>query len=232
MIANVQQLRELWRNKYVENAADEMIAVLDYVRKLTPFKAVLEIGVCFGGSLKLWEAVIPADGIVIGIDNHPAIFKRLAGEERETRTNYPGIWEIESQAENVGKLVSNKTVYVINEDSSSPASLASVKEILGEEKIDFIFHDGIHYGPGPVYDYANFQHLLRTGGLLCIADVSGIVDHPPIPTLGTQALYHALPEPKEPQVNPHRQGMALWWKQEDFILDAEQVVKRNPALIY
>ena len=221
-------LDALWQGRYVENFTGEMLGLLKHVEALDPLQAIVEIGVCFGGTLRLWEQAAPPGGVVIGIDRHPDLPKRLTGEIRENRSGLGNDWEIECNLGNhVYKLKSDREVYVILMDSASPETAAATEYLLKGREIDFLFHDGIHYGPGPVYDYANLQHLLRTQGLLCIGDVCGITTHPQIPNLGTQVLYHALPEPKNPAVSPHRMGMALWKKQENFVLDAASVIEQG-----
>lgn len=221
-------LEKIWQNRYVENFIDEMLGLLKYVEEVDPLQVVLEIGVCYGGSLRLWEQVVPPGGVVIGIDKHPDIPKRLTGEIEAGNSGPGNDWEIEERISSaILKLKSDREVYVVLMDSASPETAAAVEFLLNGRKIDFLFHDGIHYGPGPIHDYANVQHLFRTGGLLCIGDVSSLETHDPTPNLATQALYRALPEPKIPSTKPHRNGMALWWKQEDFVLDALSVIEQE-----
>lgn len=226
-------LNKLWNRYYIENDIGEIQGLLKHVEKINPLKVILEIGVCFGGTLRIWEHLLPEDGIVIGIDKVHTIREQLTGNALRRDKGHelfgkPGNdWEIESDEYNIIKLKSDKEIYVINEDSAAPRTKAGVEHLLKGRAVDFIFHDGIHYGPGPIYDYANFQHMLRVGGVLCIADGMD-PDNPATqgPNLGTQALYHALPPPKLNKVEPHVSGMALWAKQEDFILEPEAVIKQ------
>jgi hypothetical protein len=127
------------------------------------------------------------------------------------------------------KLQSPRDIYIINTDSKSPIAAEIAAGILGERKIDFWFHDGCHYGVGPVYDYANFEDLIRTGALVCVADVSDVNDR--IDNLGTQALWHAFPGHKIPRVNGHTQGMALWWKTEDFRMKPYVTVQKESLTV-
>ena len=228
-----EDLNKLWNRYYIENDINEIQGLLKHVEKINPLKVILEIGVCFGGTLRIWEQLLPKDGIAIGVDKKPEIREQLTGRKfcRIKGSKYfdkeGSDWEIEADDFNIIKLISDKEIYVINEDSAAPRTKAGVEHLLKGRAIDFIFHDGIHYGPGPIYDYANFQHMLRVGGVLCIADGMD-PDNPATqgPNLGTQALYHALPPPKLNKVEPHVSGMALWAKQEDFILEPEAVIKQ------
>ncbi len=228
-----EDLNKLWDMYYIENFIDEMQSLLQHLDQVNPLKVILEIGVCFGGTLRIWEQLLPEEGMVIGIDKVHTIREQLTGRKlcNNKGSKYfdkaGNDWEIKSDDFNIMKLVSDKEIYVINEDSAAPRTKAGVEHLLKGRKVDFMFHDGIHYGPGPVYDYVNFQHVLRTGGMLCIADGMD-PDNPNLqaPNLGTQALYHALPPPKLNKVEPHFNGMALWTKQEDFILEPEAIIKQ------
>jgi hypothetical protein len=212
---------------YVENSVNEMMGLLEHVTTIAP-TAVLEVGVCFGGSLKLWEKVIPEGGIAIGVDANPSIELQITGQRRGTRGE-PSDWVVErrftSHDVEVLKLQSARDIYVVISDSKSPNASAAVADLLGDQKIDFWFHDGCHYGVGPVYDYANFEDLIRTGALVCVADVDDVNNR--IDNLGTQALWHAFPGHKVGRVNGHAQGMALWWKTEDFRMAPEDEVEKN-----
>lgn len=212
---------------YVENDVDEMMGLLEHVKDTAP-SVILEIGVCFGGSLKIWEKILPENGIVIGVDVHPGMEDRLTGAEVAINARSTD-WVIEerfvSNEVPFLKLQSSRNVYVAISDSKSPSVSQAIKELLGERKIDFFFHDGCHYGVGPVYDYANFEDLIRTGALVCIADTSD--PRTQVDNLGTAALWRAFPEPKIPVVKNHRQGMSLWWKTDDFRMNPEEQVTRG-----
>jgi len=223
-----EDLEAIWSRVPIANFIPETQGLLKYIEKVSPLETILEIGVGFGGSLRLWEAVLPPNGTLIALDNHPDTIKRITGEIsvpqlQADSKGWKTDWEVGATNRNVYSLISPKNVYVVIGDSSAPETKNIVEGLLNGRQIDFIFHDGMHYGPVPVRDYANYQHLLRTGGLLCIADVADFNNE----NCGCQELYRALPEPKIPRTQPCRQGMALWTKPEDFVLDAEEVIRRT-----
>lgn len=225
------EVEHLINTYYVENAVSEMMGLLAHVQVAAP-KVILEIGICFGGTLLIWEKILPEDGILIAIDICPSIEQRITGQEVPMRGR-PSPWVVEKRFTlndiTFLKLQSPKDIYVALSDSKSPKVSAAIKQLLGDRKIDFFFHDGIHYGTGPVYDYANFEDLIAVCALVCVGDVSDLThpEQPIIPNLGTQSLWRAFPEPKIAKVEGHAQGMALWWKTEDFKIDPEKIIAQE-----
>lgn len=213
---------------YVENSAPEMLALLEHVKVLSP-KIILEIGVCFGGSLRLWEKVVTEGGVVIGIDLHPDVESRITGVIVPPDGRRPSDWEVtrSSVVDGVEVLTlrSAAEVHIVSADSKAPTTFEVVRQLLGDREIDFFFHDGAHYGVGPVYDYANFEELIRTGGLVCVADTSD--PRTQVDNLGTAALWRAFPEPKIPLVKPVAQGMSLWTKTENFRINPLEIIERE-----
>ena len=215
-------------NYYLENTVHEMMGLLEHVTAIAP-EVIMEIGVCFGNSLRIWEKVLPEGGIAIGVDVNPSIEAQITGERPPGTRGIPSDWVVEEslvvEGAKVLKLRSPREIYIINEDSKAPEASAATKKLLNDRKIDFWFHDGCHYGVGPIYDYANFEDLIRTGGLVCIADTSD--PRTQVDNLGTAALWRAFPEPKIPVVKGHTQGMSLWWKTDDFRMKPHETVEKE-----
>lgn len=222
-----QDLQKIWNTCYIENFIPEMLGVLSYVESLNPLKTIIEIGTGLGGSSRIWEQVLPpGDGTIIAVDIAEDIVDRWTGKVEAITTCTPcrrGNWEIEWQKDNVTKLKSDKNVYLVKGDSSKLETAKQVQTLLGGKLADFLFHDGAHWFHGPCWDYHWFQHMLRVGGLLCVADISQLQEDP---MSGCQALYRALPEPKVPQVIHHGQGMGIWYKQAGFVFDAPAVISQ------
>ncbi len=218
-------LELIWNNRHINNTITEMLGVLKHVEQLKPLETILEIGVAFGGSLRLWEQVAPVGGTVIGVDINPRTAERISGKIVHPKSGLINDWVILERTVRpygeVLKLESDRNVYVVVGDSTDARTADLVKDLLGTREIDFIFHDGLHFGTGPIKDYANFQHLLRTGGALCIADVADFNNE----NCGCQELYRVLPGPKIPHTFPKEQGMSLWWKPEDFVLDLPSILE-------
>ncbi len=219
-------LELIWNNRHINNTITEVLGVLKHVEQLEPLETILEIGVAWGGSLRLWEQVVPVGGTVIGVDINPRTAERISGKLVQPKSGLRNDWVIlERTAHDFGevlKLESDRNVYVVVGDSTDPKTSETVRRLLGPRKIDFIFHDGLHFGTGPIEDYANFQHLFRTDGALCIADVADFNNE----NCGCQELYRVLPEPKIPYTTPKEQGMSIWWKPEDFVLDLPSVLEQ------
>ncbi len=221
-------IEQVWSRMPVGNFIDEIVGLMRHVDALAPLDTVLEIGVGFGGSLRLWEESVSPQGLVIALDDSPKTIDRLTGkisthQLQADSEGWTSDWEIESVSDSIFKMVSDKEIYVVIGDSCSLETKAWVESLLAGRKIDFIFHDGQHYGPTPVLDYGNFQHYLRDAGLLCVADVYTMDND----NCGCQELYRALPEPKIGCSVPYHQGMALWKKPAGYVLDAEDIIKRT-----
>ncbi|KKL10687.1 hypothetical protein LCGC14_2553340 [marine sediment metagenome] len=222
-----QDLQKIWDSCYIENFISEMLGVLEYVEKVDPLNTIIEIGTGLGGSARVWEASLPpGDGLFIGVDHNLDIVGRWAGKVEAITSCTPcrtGNWEVEWQKDNVVKFKSDRQVYLVIGDSAAPETAHTVKSLLQERLADFLYHDGAHWFHTPCWDYHYFQHMIRDGGLLCVADIGGLTEDP---MSGCQAVYYSLPEPKVPKVSGHRQGMGMWYKQPGYIFDAQETIDR------
>ncbi len=212
----------IWNDFYIENSESDLNMVWSYVP--TDAKNILEVGVCSGGSLKYWTEKIPEDGIIIGVDRDPNIFRDITGG-CPTRKS---AWTIEHMiSENVAKLVSSREVYVVRGSSAESPTRQLVEELMGDRQLDFYFHDGMHYGITPINDWNNLGHLLRIGGTLCVADTHlerqpNLVARADIghEVIGTNQLVYRLPEWKATTTKlSTRQEMVVWTKDQDFVAE-------------
>jgi predicted O-methyltransferase YrrM len=222
-----QDLEQMWNVCFTENDIPEMLGVLEHAEKLDPLKTVIEIGTGLGGSARIWEAILPpGEGMYIGVEIATNTAERWSGGQEAISNFAPcrvGNWKVEWQKENVVKFKSDREVYVVIGDSASPEAAETVKRLLAGRLADMWFHDGAHWFHTALWDYEWAQHLLRTGALVCIADIGGLTENP---MSGCQAVYYALPEPKSPRVRNHNQGMGIWYKQEGFVFDAQETIDR------
>lgn len=227
MRVSEETLQKIWQDCFVENHIHEMMALLEYVYQVDPLKTTIEIGCGLGGSARIWEATLPPDeGMFIGVDIQANIADRFCGKIEQYTSCSPGRvgnWEVEWQNGPITKYKSDRQVYTVVGDTAKPETAEIVKSILQGRLADYFFHDGAHWMQGPCWDYHWFQHLIRTGALVCIADISQLQEDP---MSGCQAVYRAFPEPKLPKVIHHGQGMGLWNKQEGFVFDAAEVINR------
>jgi SAM-dependent methyltransferase len=202
-------IEQIWDNFYMESTRADLDKCWESASGLSPLQNVLEVGVCGGGSLKYWSERVPVGGLVIGVDINLNIFNAI--------TSRPGTWQIEEMRDmpthvgsadvtlKVAKMVSDREVYVVCGDSARPSTRLVVESLAQGREFDFFFHDGIHYSNGPLLDFNNLQHLLRLGGVFCLADTSlsaaendvFLPFHKITPDhLGTNQVYFRLPPEK------------------------------------
>ncbi len=225
-----QDLQKIWTECYIENFIPEMMGILEYVERVNPLKTIIEIGGGLGGSARVWEASLPpGEGMLISVDHNRDIVKRWTGEVEAITTCTDcrtGNWEVEWQKDNVVKLKSDRQIYLVIGESDDLETVETVKKLLQNKLADFLFHDGAHWFHTPVWDYHWYQHLLRTEGLFCCGDIGASQNLEEHPLSGVQAVYSSLPAPKVPMVKGHSQGMGMWFKQERFVFDAQEVIDR------
>jgi len=232
-----QDLIDIWTTQYIENEPNEMYSLVRWVEThTTPLNASIEIGVAYGGSLHIWEKMVPPGGLVVGIDASPETEARITGKVRcgshthsmPDTTRY-GTWKLRGKEGNLLRLESDREVWVIVGDSSSPETAAKVATILDGRKFDYYFHDGAHFGPTPITDFQTYYPMIREGGTLCLGDIGyvGPPEHgPPVANSGIQALYHFLQGPKH-VVLPGNQGMGLWQKPTGPMPDVSPILLGN-----
>ncbi|OVE83291.1 hypothetical protein B2G88_17425 [Natronolimnobius baerhuensis] len=105
---------------------------------------VVEIGVCYGGTLYLWSRLTNAD--IIGID------LKFRGKGRL----------IKSFSENRIELVAGS--------SYDPKTVETVSEKIGGQ-IDFLFIDGDHSYEGVKSDFEAYSEFVSEGGIIAMDDV-------------------------------------------------------------
>ncbi len=114
------------------------------VMELHP-KVIVEIGVCRGGTFRVWQDIVGPTGLVIGID--------LPNGEYGGGIP-PGLADWLKRKENTRILLG---------DSKSAEIFAEVKSILGPRSIDFLFIDGDHTYEGVSSDYQRYSTLMDFG---------------------------------------------------------------------
>lgn len=114
----------------------------------------LEIGTYGGGTFACWASIIP--GIKISLDMPPP---DINADERDAkmREDFAG-------------------VHILRGDSHNYAHVETIRRILGDEKVDFLFIDGDHSQRGCKQDYDMYvQFVNPQGGIIGFHD---IVDSP------------------------------------------------------
>lgn len=120
---------------------EELWEVASRVQSLEPHSRILEVGVEAGKSLRIWEVIAGAGGVVVGVD----------------------------LCDNTTQQHFDKRPQIIAGDSRAPDTLARVKEI--SPVFDFLFIDGDHSYEGVSSDFNLYSTLVRPGGLVGFHDL-------------------------------------------------------------
>lgn len=139
---------------------EEIRRLLKLVENIKP-NIILEIGTSRGGTLFLFTMIAGSEAMIISIDLPGGPFGG----------GYPE-WKIpfyKSFAKQKQK------IYLIRNDSHNPLVLDEIRDILGNNKVDFLFLDGDHSYEGVKNDFKIFSPFVRKGGIVAFHD---IVDHP------------------------------------------------------
>jgi glycosyltransferase involved in cell wall biosynthesis len=178
-------VKRIMKKHYSAQNADELAWIVEKVKKLNP-KAILEIGVESGGTLKIWEQLLKQDkdSILIGIDLSPNMQ-----------------WDISQ---------SKVSASVIEGDAHTIAAIQQVENILQGRRLDFIFIDSEHTDQASQLETLLYQEYLKPCGfigyhdILCIkgfidsldqSRVERYIKEPPYSDFGAQnspgiAIYH------------------------------------------
>ncbi len=135
---------------------EEIIMLMEILQKQKP-KYVLEIGTAGGGSLFMLSQVIEDDSILISIDLPNGQFG--GGYPNNRITLYKSFAK------------TSQKIKLIRKDSHSLESLNSVKKILKENNLDFLFIDGDHSYEGVKKDFELYAPLVKKNGLIAFHDI-------------------------------------------------------------
>lgn len=125
-------------------------------------KNFMEIGTDQGGSFLCWSKVSDPSGIRISLDwaHGPWGINSFDIEGRNTK--------LKSLGENV---------HILNGDSHSESLHREVRNILGQEKLDFLFIDGDHSHLGVKLDYHMYKEFVKPGGWIGFHDIKKTENH-------------------------------------------------------
>lgn len=135
----------------IQTNKEELFELVNVVDKIKP-ERIMEIGMLTGGSLKVWEQLLPVGGLLIGLDIWPHII------------NTPS-WDYKS---------SDRDIRLIIKDSIDPSAFEEVKKILGDNLLDFLYIDGCHDIRHVEYEFKNFGSLVRKYGIIGFDDVYNV----------------------------------------------------------
>ncbi len=136
---------------------EEILELLKILEKKKP-QTILEIGTANGGTLFLFSRIASQDAVIISIDL----------PEGKFGGGYPK-WKIPLYK---SFATQNQKIHLIRADSHNQETLEKVKNILGNQKVDFLFIDGDHSYEGVKKDFEMYSQLVRKGGIIAFHDVA------------------------------------------------------------
>jgi len=130
-----------WQHK------EEIFGLLSYAMLYKP-KCVIEIGTADCGVTFLLSHVLESASLVIGIDLcvQKGFLLHYFSKPKQT-------------------------VKFINGPSCHPKTIAKVKNILGDKKVDLLFIDGDHSYDGVKKDFLNYRQFMAEDGLIAFHDI-------------------------------------------------------------
>ena len=134
----------------------EIEQLFEEICQLRP-ERVLEIGTAQGGTLYLWTQAASANATLVSVDLPGGDF---GGAYTPCRTK---LYQAFARPE--------QTIYLELADSHQPDSLAKVKELFGNQQIDFAFIDGDHTYEGVKADFNEYGPLVKPGGIIAFHDI-------------------------------------------------------------
>ena len=136
---------------------DEITKLLDIVLQLEPHQ-ILEIGTAKGGTLFLFCRVSKPAAKIVSIDLPGG---RFGGGYSERRTK---LYRAFSQG--------NQKIILLRKNAHERSTLSETKEILSNQKLDFLFIDGDHTYEGVKKDFEMYSPLVRKGGIIAFHDIA------------------------------------------------------------
>jgi cephalosporin hydroxylase len=134
---------------FIQQSRYEIYNLLQILVQKRP-KILLEIGSASGGTLFLFCHIASEDATLISLDMDNVLWKKL-------------LFKYFSR----GK----QKIVVIKGDSHDPKIFNDIKKILGNCKIDFLFHDADHSYEGVKKDFEMYSTLIRKGGIIAFHDI-------------------------------------------------------------
>lgn len=157
-----QLIEQIYGNRWepffwIKQVRSEIAALCELVEKRNP-RVILEIGTANGGSLFLFTKLAAKNAIIISVDL-PA--GRFGGGYPAYRTEFYKTF-----------CASEQHMHLLRADSHDRNTFESVKKILGDRKIDFLFIDGDHSYEGVKLDFEQYSELVADDGLIALHDVA------------------------------------------------------------
>lgn len=149
--------RKRGKNSIVADQIISEISVMADMLAARRPKVIVEIGTAKGGTLYLWTRLCQDGGLVISIDK--------PGEMGSVRAVNRSVYRTFGRERGV-------KVHTLPMDSHSPRTHHRLAQILGSQKIDFLFIDGDHSYQGVKADYEGYLPFMTTNGVIAMHDIA------------------------------------------------------------
>lgn len=134
----------LWGQFKQLHRKEELRQLVNLVEWFKP-KTILELGVCHGGSFKMWDEVLPDSGLLVGVD-------RLSVVQ----------WDWHA---------SSKNTFYIQGDLDSELTFSRVAGFFSGIGADFLYIDADHYYEGFKRHFNLYAPLVNSGGIIAFHDI-------------------------------------------------------------
>jgi|SRR5581483_5934406 len=138
---------------------DEITAFVEFLKQ-RPLRNVMEIGSESGGTFYLWTQLAKLGGLKISLDKPDGESGSWLYKEPDALAKRTALFQSFAPR-----------VKVVTGDSHSPEIKQQVADILGQEKLDFLFIDGDHSYEGVRADWEMYREFVREGGIVAFHDI-------------------------------------------------------------
>ncbi|MGC8734886.1 MAG: class I SAM-dependent methyltransferase [bacterium] len=135
-------------------------------------KRILEIGTFKGETLFCFTKLADSDAVIISID---LLFGKSLGTDMSKTISNPksDIYIIKVFEHFVSD---NQKLNLLRQSSYREDTVQKVKEILGNDKLDFIFIDADHSYDGVKKDFELYSQFISEGGIIAFHDISEYIE--------------------------------------------------------
>jgi predicted O-methyltransferase YrrM len=166
---------ELWEKLQpsgITQKKNEIIELWQLFERINP-KIILEIGISQGGTFAGWCYLADDNALLIGIDRDPNDCRPREGEQvhpdiadpcLKMTEEFGGMWVLKRKG-------SHQTIIPIKGWSYEPRVMNELLEVLGGDKIDFLFHDASHEESMTRKDFELYWPLIAPNGVMAFHDI-------------------------------------------------------------
>lgn len=159
---SIDDLISLVYDKYerffnIKQVRSEITDLCNFVKDKN-LNCILEIGTASGGSLFLLSKLLSKNGTIISIDLPEGLF---GGGYPSYK---PGFYK--------SFVEGDQKMHLLRGDSHANETYNSLKELLGDVKVDLLFIDGDHSYEGVKRDFNIYREIVAEGGIIMLHDVA------------------------------------------------------------